>query len=202
MHKNHQDPIEVDLTKPRLAFYKQKWKVHQYAVYWVDIQLPQRRVLKFYQTRSNAVILHDTLPAYCISKAIVMKAEEIIYQNVHVSLRPLPTISFQDNWTCNLDSDVAKCSKDIQRIELKPNTQLSSTGRFVTKWSEETLERTKFDRDTLNQEKHDNVTDSTSTRRPVCGHESTERCVLTPEHLERDQTSTERPVTVDEGTQH
>ena len=60
-----------------------------------------------------------------------------------------------------------EASEDIQRIELKPNTQLSSTGRLVTKWSEETLERNKFDRDTLGQEKHDNVTDPTSTERPV-----------------------------------
>ena len=29
MHNNHQDPIELDLTKPRLASYKQKWKRHQ-----------------------------------------------------------------------------------------------------------------------------------------------------------------------------
>ena len=36
-------------------------------------------------------------------------------------------------------------SKDIQRIELKPNTQLSSTGRPVTRFREETLERTKFE---------------------------------------------------------
>ena len=110
---------------------------------------------------------------------------------------------FKDNWKCNLDSDVARNSKDIQRIELKPKTQLSSTGRLVTKWSEETLERTKFDRDTLNQEKHDNVTDPTSTERPVCGHQSTERCVLTPKHVANEQTSTGRPVTVDKkgGTQ-
>ena len=26
MKKNHQDPIELDLTKPRLASYKQQWK--------------------------------------------------------------------------------------------------------------------------------------------------------------------------------
>ena len=76
-----------------------------------------------------------------------------------MSLRPPPTISHEDNWTCNLDTDVARSSKDIQRTELKPNSQLSSTGRLVTKWSEETLERTKFDRDTLHQEKHDNVTE-------------------------------------------
>ena len=155
MDRDHKDPYELDLTKPRLASY----------------------------------------PAHCISKAIVMKSEEIKNQKVYVSLRPPPTISYKDNWTCNLDSDVARSSKDIQRIELKPTTQLSSTGRHVRQRSEETLERTKFDRDTLNQEKHDSVTDPTSTVRPVCGHESTER---------RDPTSTGRPVTVDQkgGTQH
>ena len=80
MHKNHQDPQELELTKPRLASYLQKWKRHQDTVYWVDIQFAQRKGLKFYQTRSNAVILFDTLPAYCIPKAIVMKSEEIKYQ--------------------------------------------------------------------------------------------------------------------------
>ena len=45
----------------------------------VDFQLAQRKGLKFYQTRSNAIIFFDTLPACCISKAIVMKADEIIY---------------------------------------------------------------------------------------------------------------------------
>ena len=116
-----------------------------------------------------------------------MESGEIIYHKVYVSPRSPPAISYKDNWTCDLDSDVARNSEDIQRIELEPNIQLPSTGRLVTKWSEETLERAKFDRDTLNQEKHDNVTDPTSTERPVCGHESTERCVLTPKHVENDQ---------------
>ena len=121
---------------------------------------------------------------------------------MYVSPRPPPTIYSKDNWTCNLGSNVARSSKDIQRIELKPNTQLSSTGRLVTKWSEETLERTKFDRDTLNQEKHDEVTNSKSTVRPVCGHESTERCVLTPKHFKNDQTVTVKRVTVHQKEEH
>ena len=124
MQKNHQDPMELDLTKPRLASYKQKWKVHQDTVHWVDIHLAQRKSLKFYQTRSNAVILYDTLPAYCISKAIAMKSKEIIHQKVYVSPRPPLTISQKVNWTCDLDSDVARSRKDIQRIELKPNTPI------------------------------------------------------------------------------
>ena len=124
MNKDHKDPQGLDLTKPRLASYKQKWRRHQDTVHWVDVQLAQRKGLKFYQTRSNAVILYDTLQAYCISKVIVMKSEEIIYQKVYVSPRPPPKISYKDNWMCDLDSDVAGSSKDNQRIQPKPNYQV------------------------------------------------------------------------------
>ena len=73
MNKEHKDPYKLDLTKPRLAWYKQKtWKRHQDTVYWVDIQLAQRKGLKFYQTRCNAIILYDVLPAYCIPKVVVV----------------------------------------------------------------------------------------------------------------------------------
>ena len=44
--------------------------------------------------RTNAIILYDTLPAYCISKVLVMESGEIIYEKVFVSPRPPPTISF------------------------------------------------------------------------------------------------------------
>ena len=126
--KDHKDPYKLDLSKPRLAWCKQqKWKRHQDTVYWVDIQLAQRKRLKFYQTRSNAVILNDILPAFCISKAIVIKSEEIIYQKVYVSPRSPPTISFRDNWMKELDSEVAGSSKDTQRIQPK-KTQLSKNG--------------------------------------------------------------------------
>ena len=133
VQKNHQDPMELDLTKPRLAQYKREWKVHQDTVYWVDMKLAQRKGLKFSQTRSNTVILYDTLPACYIPKAIVMRSQEIIYQKVYCV-------------TSTTTDDFLQ-----KRIELKPNTQLSSTGRPVTKKNEETLKRTKFDRDTLNQ---------------------------------------------------
>ena len=115
--------------------------------------------------------------------------------------RPPPKISDKDHWMCDLDSDIAGSSKDIQRVEPKPKTQLSSTERPVCAEKEE---RTKFDRDTLNQEKHDEVIDPTSSERPVWGPESTERCVLTPKHVENDQTGAARPVLVDQkrGARH
>ena len=58
MNKEHKDPYEIDLDAPRLASHKQKkWKGHQDTVYWVDLQLAERKGLKFYQTRCNAIIL-------------------------------------------------------------------------------------------------------------------------------------------------
>ena len=102
MNKEHRDPHELDLTKPRLASYKQKkWNRHQDTVYWVDIQRAQRKGSKFYQTRCTAIIHYDTLPAYCISKVVVMESGEVIYQKVYVSPRPPPKISYKDNWMKN-----------------------------------------------------------------------------------------------------
>ena len=132
MNNDQRDPQELDLTKPRLASYNHKGEKNQNTVYWVDIQLAQRKGLKFYQTRCNAIILYDTLPAHCISKAaIVMKSEEIINQKVYAPPRPPPKISYKVIWMNELDSEVAGSSKDIQRIEPKPNTQSSSTVRPV-----------------------------------------------------------------------
>ena len=120
-HMNHKDPQELDLTKPRLASFKQKWKMHQ-AVYSVDVQLAQRKGLKFCQTRSNAIIIYDTLPAYCVPKVVVMETGEIIYEKVCASPRPPPNVSFKDKWMKELDSDIAGSSKDSQRIQPKSKT--------------------------------------------------------------------------------
>ena len=65
MDRKHKDPDTIDLEAPRLAQCMQKaWKKHQSTVYWVDINLALKKGLKFYQTRSNAIILHEALPAY------------------------------------------------------------------------------------------------------------------------------------------
>ena len=112
MNKEHKDPNDIDLEAPRLAWYKRKkWKKHQDTVYWVDIKLAQQKGFNFYQTRSNAIILYDTHPAYCIPKAIMMETGEIIYEKVFASPRPPQKISFKDNWMKELDSEVARQSE-------------------------------------------------------------------------------------------
>ena len=60
MDKNHKDPDTIDVS---CTIHAQSMEEHQNTVYWVDINLAQKKGLKFYQTRSNAIILQETLPA-------------------------------------------------------------------------------------------------------------------------------------------
>ena len=76
MHKNHQDPIELDLTKPRLASYKQKWKcAPRYGVLGRFSACSTIKI-EVLSNKMYAIILHDTLPAYRISKVVVMEFGE------------------------------------------------------------------------------------------------------------------------------
>ena len=51
---NQHKEVDFDRTKPRIAVYKNTWKIHQNTVY---------------QKRSNAIVLYITLPAICIEKS-------------------------------------------------------------------------------------------------------------------------------------
>ena len=94
MNNSHKDPKVIDLEAPRLAQYLHNaWKRHQDAVYWVDINLAITKGLKFYQTRSNAIILQGILPAYCIPKVVRLKTGEVLYEKAYMSPRPPPKIS-------------------------------------------------------------------------------------------------------------
>ena len=100
--KDHQDPEHIDFSIPRRARYLHSaWKKHQDAVFWVDIDLAIRKGLTLYQTRSNAIILQGTLPAYCIPKVVRLKTGEVLYEKSYMSPRPPPKISLRHDhdWT-------------------------------------------------------------------------------------------------------
>ena len=126
MDKNHKDLDTIDLNEPRHAQYMHKaWKKYQNTVFWVDINLALKKGLKFYQTRSNAIILHETLPAYCIPKVVWMETGEAIYEKVHASPRPPPKISLKYDWTKELGSEVARQPEGqvVQQFESSQSNQ-------------------------------------------------------------------------------
>ena len=122
MDKNHEDLDVIDLSVPRRAQYLHKaWKRHQDAVHWVDVNLALKKGLTFYQIRSNAIILHETLPAYCIPKVVRMETGEVIYEKVYMSPRPPPKISLRNNWMKELGSEVAQQAEGSQPTQPNPN---------------------------------------------------------------------------------
>ena len=138
MDKSHKDPDMIDLSAPRLAQYMHKaWKRHQDAVYWVEINLAIQKGLTFYQTRSNAIILQETLPAYCIPKVVRMETGEVLYEKVFMSPRPPPKISLKQEWKRELGSEhaqrseVEQQSRSFQSNQPIPNPICERTGRPV-----------------------------------------------------------------------
>ena len=107
--KSHKDPEKIDLDVPRHAQYLHNtWKRQQDAVYWVDFNLALRKGLTFYQTRSNAIIFRETLPAYCIPKVVRLRTGEVLYEKLCMSPRPPPKISLRHEWTRELGSKVVR----------------------------------------------------------------------------------------------
>ena len=139
--EDHKDPEYIDYSVPRLARYLQNvWKRHQDTVFWVDIDLGIKEGLVFYQTRSNAIILQGTLPAYCFPKVERLKTGEVLYERRYLSLRPPPKISLKHdhNWTKGNDQSgstveqqpvgklAQQCFGEAPRVKLSKPTQSKS----------------------------------------------------------------------------
>ena len=90
----------------------------------IDINLALKKGLKFYQTRSNANILHETLPAYCIPKVVRMETGEVKNEKVKASPRPTPKISLKHDWMKELGSEVAQ-RPDGQNLQQFEGSQLN-----------------------------------------------------------------------------
>ena len=116
MDKEHKDPDTIALgALCRAQYMHEAWKKHQNTMYWVDINFAQKKGLKFYQTRSNTVILHETLPAYCIPKVVRMEIGEVINEKVYASPRPPPKISLKHDWMKELGSEVVRQPGEVAR---------------------------------------------------------------------------------------
>ena len=104
--KSHKDPEHIDFSLPRGAQYVHSaWKRHQDAVYWVDVDLAIKEGLTFYQTRSNAIILQGTLPAYCIPKVERLKTGEVLFETPYLFPRPPPKISLRHDHNLTRGND-------------------------------------------------------------------------------------------------
>ena len=86
MYIDHFWEKNYDVTKSRITVYKHNWKTHQNTVCWWNLMIAQSKGLQFYQTRSNTIILNNTLPALCIEKMVVRQSGDELYSKTYQSL--------------------------------------------------------------------------------------------------------------------
>ena len=177
LDKSHKDPDVIDLSVPRHAQYLHKaWKRHQDAVFVVDINLDIEKGLKFCQTRSDAIILHETLPAYCIPKVVWMKTGEVIHEKVCMSSRSPPKISLKHEWKRESDSEhaqrseVGQLSRSFQSNQPILNPNRERTWRPVVRDDTRTLQdgrKTSRSQEIDVNSFHEESVSSEKTGRPV-----------------------------------
>ena len=179
MDKKQKDPDTIDLHAPRHAQYMHKaWKRHQNAVYWVDINFALKKGLKFYQTRSNAIILHETLPACCIPKVVRMETGEVIYERVYMSPRLPPKISLKHDWKRELGSEdaqrpegqIVQQFKSFQSNQPIPNPDHDRTGQPVVGTNTRTAQygrKTSRSQEIDSRSFHEQAVKNDSTEQPV-----------------------------------
>ena len=89
--------VEYNLDKSRIAVCKNTWKIHPNTVYWCNLSVAQSKGLQFYETRSNAIIYYNILPAMCIEKVVVVKSGEELYSKTYQSLTEPQRIVLKPN---------------------------------------------------------------------------------------------------------
>ena len=106
-----------DLSQARIAPYKNTWKHFQDTVFWSNLKLRLTKRTAFHQTRSNAVILYDTLHAEFIEKAMCMKTKDQLYQresarprgvlkaNSQSGSQDLPVQESRSSWESQQDAE-------------------------------------------------------------------------------------------------
>ena len=144
--EDYQDPENIDYSVPRRARYMQNsWKRHQDTVFWIDIDHGIiKEGLRFYQTKSNAIILQGALPPSCIVKAERLKGGEPLYKRQYLSPRPPPKISLRN------DLDWAKGNDNLgSTVEHRPVGKLvqQSLGETVHLGSSKLTQSPKTNRD-------------------------------------------------------
>ena len=140
MDKEHKDPEKIDLNAPRHAQYMHKaWKKHQNMVYWVAINLAQKKGLRFYQTRSNAIILQ--YPEGCSDGNWRSHIRESVCVTSGSSEDFLDTL-VPISWMCKKQTSVLHSSTESEIISLDAGFRLDGISPFLIYgiWSLQFLE--------------------------------------------------------------
>ena len=119
-----------DLSKPRKVHHYSKWKTRQDAVCWINLARAQDKGLQFWQTRSNAVIVHNSVPTDCIFKVISQRGERTLFQRLSTP-RPAPKIVLKSARQPQQQQDTSESSASgTRKLERRDESTVETEPEF------------------------------------------------------------------------
>ena len=76
---------------------RSKWKHYQDAVYWVTLATAQDKVLQFWHTRPNAIVVYTVLCHQIASTKLFLKWERVLFERLSTPRRP-PKVVLKSSW--------------------------------------------------------------------------------------------------------
>ena len=93
---DEEKPLDDDIV-PQKVHHKIYWKHNQDAVHWIKLPRAQDQGLQFWQTKSFAIITHDTVPGGCIYRVISQNGDRVLFERF-ATPRPAPKVTLKSNW--------------------------------------------------------------------------------------------------------
>ena len=94
---HEQEEPSEDCSRPRKVHCHSHWRNDQNAVYWVELSRAQDLRLQFGQTKSNVIIVHQSVPFRCIDRVVHDNGGRITFQRI-LTPRPGPKVTLRDTW--------------------------------------------------------------------------------------------------------
>ena len=92
-----EEEFNNDSSRPIKVHFYSKWKPHQDGVYWIHLARAQEKGLQFWQTKSRAIVLCDSVPPHCSEKMVCLQGDKILCQRIPTP-RPALKIVLKDAW--------------------------------------------------------------------------------------------------------
>ena len=86
-----------DYTGPQKVPYATRWKPDQDAVYWIRLSKAQDQGLKFWQTRSFAIMTHAVIPGDCLDHVTSQNGDRVNFKRLETP-RPPPEVTLKSCW--------------------------------------------------------------------------------------------------------
>ena len=83
----YEEELHDDYAVPQKVHYHSQWKRNQDAAYWINLSKAQDLGLQFWQTKSFAIITHNSVPGDCIFRVISEKGDRVLFERLQ--------------WSCN-----------------------------------------------------------------------------------------------------